>query len=205
MSDIELSEPELPENEGKAVSAFEEVESDVDIKEFDPTDVVRIEEDLRVVWAGVEKCCKQERIDKEATDRWKAWVNQKKAENPNLIPLRNGHGRGFNFRCGPVVEWPGPRKCTGSQTITCYIEFRKPEPELPRTGPIAPYIIQYVAIRETEWISHPADGSPERGYISKGQVVYFAEEPGDQEWQRAKIDYEGIHFIQPYHFRQGSG
>jgi hypothetical protein len=182
----------------QASATFPGIEPEIsnDKIKVNQSSVLRIEEQVRVLWRGVTSCCDQSRIDQEVKSEFKRWIEQKKSEHKDLLFLRGGAPES-RVSCRASDGRPiGERSCSASTTLACYIEFLKPEPEVQ-------YNLMYVAKKRTKWISHPAERNPETGFINKGESVHFSEEPPSSgTMQPAKLKDGRIRFVDTVDFKR---
>ncbi len=93
---------------------------------FDKAEVLRIEEQVSHGWSGVSSCGHSDRIKSEAAQALEAWAKNKIFQYRHLRYIRYGHLGGSARTSSSGGSWGQPRRCRGSLTIKCYIEFIKP-------------------------------------------------------------------------------
>jgi hypothetical protein len=96
--------------------------------EEDKANVLRVEETIYRSWSGVRSCGDTDRVKAEIDAAIQAWVGQKLLEYVNHQVLRYGAGdASVSTRNSGGSGFPrSPRRCSGSASIPCFIEFKKP-------------------------------------------------------------------------------
>jgi hypothetical protein len=57
-----------------------------------------------------------------------------------------------------------------------------------------------VATRDTEWVAEP--GATARNRLPAGTRVYFNDGPGKAEWQKGRIEGQGVVWLRPGDFKR---
>lgn len=160
---------------------------------------LRVEEKIHHVWNGVNDCCLQTRIDGETNGRFEQWRNEQISKHPDLAVLRSGWlPSKVKCRNSDGGLW-GANNCSGSTTQHCFIVFLLPQP---LEKPPIQYHIPYRAIRRTQWISHPADASPETGNINTGDFVFLSDDFTGGQYEPAKLKNGDIQFVDLKDFKK---
>jgi hypothetical protein len=114
------------EDEGSVELSLEKtIEEAPDARQSKLTDVLRIEEDVARRFSGVRGCSDSATHNSNALQALEEWAKAKIFEHRDLRYIRYSYLSG-SARWTNYTSWDGTRSCSGSVTIRCFIEFRKP-------------------------------------------------------------------------------
>lgn len=153
-----------------------------------------VKEYKHIVWTGVDSCCKGNRPAEEIAAVFKDWIDQEKNSNPDYEVGNTTRGA-YQVSCRQSDGGLGGKdECSGRVDVTFSINFLKYREE-----PLE-YKYPATAIKQTDWISNPADPSAETGFIKKGEQVDFSQNLGRDLWQEARLANGKVVFVHPLDF-----
>jgi hypothetical protein len=85
--------------------------------------VLRVEEQLNMLWTGVRGCCAQGRITNEVEAQFRTWLSRQVTRRPDRVVRQYGY-EGGRVNCrqsdGGML---GADTCSGSVVVRAFVEF----------------------------------------------------------------------------------